>query len=67
MYLKNQLSAGLYIFFIYFFSLSKLLIGVEDEDSCGKSVLGETPQAKLRRLTNRPRKAKSSTEINSGI
>jgi hypothetical protein len=41
---------------------------VEDAD-CGKSVLGETPQElyATRRLTNRPRKAKSSTEINSGI
>ncbi|MEL3973883.1 hypothetical protein AAEO50_16485 [Rossellomorea oryzaecorticis] len=25
------------------------MIGVEDEDSCGKSVLGETPQERMRR------------------
>jgi hypothetical protein len=25
------------------------LIGVEDEDSCGKSELGETPQERMRR------------------
>ncbi|SCB92343.1 hypothetical protein GA0061094_1436 [[Bacillus] enclensis] len=42
------------------------LIGVQNVDSCGKSVLGETPQAKPRRLTNRPRKAEFCTEINSG-
>ncbi|OAT85660.1 hypothetical protein A6P54_18275 [Bacillus sp. MKU004] len=42
------------------------MIGVEDEDSCGKSGAGETPQAKPRRLHARPRKAKSSTEINCG-
>jgi hypothetical protein len=26
------------------YNVFQLLIGVEDEDSCGKSVLGETPQ-----------------------
>jgi hypothetical protein len=40
---------------------------VGDADSCGKSGAGETPQAKPRRLTARPRKAKSPTEIKSGI
>jgi hypothetical protein len=40
---------------------------VEDEDSCGRSGQCETPEAKPRRLTGHPRKAKSSTEINSGI
>ncbi|OIU72090.1 hypothetical protein BHE18_05500 [Rossellomorea aquimaris] len=42
------------------------LIGVQNVDSCGRSGLGETPQAKPRRLTSRPRKAKFCTEINSG-
>ncbi|MCM3794957.1 MULTISPECIES: hypothetical protein [Priestia] len=32
------------------------MIGGQDEDSCGKSGIGETPQ-----------KAKSCTEINSGV
>ncbi|MBZ6486677.1 hypothetical protein ACFW1J_08710 [Priestia aryabhattai] len=32
------------------------MIGGQDEDSCGKSGTGETPQ-----------KAKSCTEINSGV
>jgi hypothetical protein len=27
----------------------QLLIGVQDEDSCGKSELGETPQERMRR------------------
>jgi hypothetical protein len=45
----------------------QLLIGVQDEDSCGKSSLCETPEAQPRRLTGYPRKAKSCTEINSGI
>ncbi|WP_175989743.1 hypothetical protein [Bacillus sp. Marseille-Q1617] len=48
-------------------SLFQLLIGVGDADSCGKSGAGETPQAKPRRLTARPRKAKSPTEIKSGF
>ncbi|MEL3972860.1 hypothetical protein AAEO50_11250 [Rossellomorea oryzaecorticis] len=39
------------------------MIGVEDEDC---SWTCETPQAKPRMLTGHPRKAKSSTEINSG-
>ncbi|MHA2959447.1 hypothetical protein [Priestia megaterium] len=45
------------------------MIGGQDEDSCGKSGLGETPQGAkaTRRLTSRPRKAKSCTEINSGV
>jgi hypothetical protein len=49
------------------FCLVPALIGVEDEDSCGKSEARETPQAKPRRLHARPRKAKSSTEIKSGV
>jgi hypothetical protein len=49
------------------FSLLQQLIGVQDEDSCGRSGQCETPEAKLRRLTGHPRKAKSSTEINSGV
>jgi hypothetical protein len=43
------------------------MIGVQDEDSCWKSVLGETPQGGTTEFTNRPRKAKSCTEINSGV
>jgi hypothetical protein len=49
------------------FCLVPALIGVKDEDSCGKSEAGETPQAKPRRLHARPRKAKSSTEIKNGV
>jgi hypothetical protein len=33
---------------IFVYCTFQLLIGVEDEDSCGKSELGETPQAKPR-------------------
>jgi hypothetical protein len=44
-----------------------MLIGVQDEDSCGKSGVVETPQAKPRRLHTCPRKAKSCAEINSGV
>ncbi|MCR8848966.1 hypothetical protein NQ095_11150 [Rossellomorea sp. SC111] len=45
------------------------MIGVQDEDSYGKSGIGETPQERIatRRLAFRPRKAKSCTEINSGV
>ncbi|WP_175991231.1 hypothetical protein [Bacillus sp. Marseille-Q1617] len=45
------------------------MIGVQDADSCGRSETGETPQERIatRRLTGRPRKAKSCTEINSVI
>ncbi|MCR8847569.1 hypothetical protein NQ095_04060 [Rossellomorea sp. SC111] len=45
------------------------MIGVQDEDSYGKSGIGETPRERkaTRRLAERPRKAKSSTEINSGV
>jgi hypothetical protein len=42
------------------------LIGVQDEDSCGRSGQCETSQAKPRRLTGHPRNAKSCTEIISG-
>ncbi|MGI1811519.1 MULTISPECIES: hypothetical protein [Priestia] len=47
------------------------MIEGHDEDSCGKSGTDETPQAAgtqvTRRLSGRPRKAKSCTEINCGI
>ncbi|WP_192885541.1 hypothetical protein [Priestia megaterium] len=46
------------------------MIGGQGEDSCGKNGIGETPAAgayATRRLTGRPRKAKSCTEINSGV
>jgi hypothetical protein len=49
------------------FRLVPALIGVEDEDSCGRSGQCEPPQVKPRRLTGHPRKAKSSTEIKSGV
>ncbi|MBX4161096.1 MULTISPECIES: hypothetical protein [Priestia] len=40
------------------------MIGGQDEDFCGKSGIGETPQELSDRLTGRPRKAKSCMEIN---
>ncbi len=44
------------------------MIGVQDEDSYGKSGIGKTPQERKRRggLPSAPRKAKSCTDINSG-
>jgi hypothetical protein len=42
----------------------QLLIVVQDEYSCGKR---ETGSAATRRLTVRPRKAKSCMEIKSGL
>ncbi|AEN90441.1 hypothetical protein BMWSH_3559 [Priestia megaterium WSH-002] len=45
------------------------MIGGQDEDSCGESGTGETPQGAYatRRLSGRQRKAKSCTEINCGV
>ncbi|MGE7304995.1 hypothetical protein ACQKJG_14330 [Priestia megaterium] len=41
------------------------MIGGQDEDSCGKSGIGETGRSlATRRLSGRTRKAKSCTEIN---
>jgi hypothetical protein len=49
------------------FNWFQQLIGVEDEDFCGKSGVRETPEALAEEAPTRPRKAKSSTEINCGI
>ncbi|MGG3196034.1 hypothetical protein [Priestia aryabhattai] len=45
------------------------MIGGQGEDSCGKSGTDETPHKAQAtgRLSARPRKAKSCTEINCGI
>ncbi|MDR7245674.1 hypothetical protein [Priestia megaterium] len=44
------------------------MIGGQDEDSCGKSATGENAGAEAtRRLTARPRKAKSGMEITSVV
>ncbi|UTE79135.1 hypothetical protein [Rossellomorea sp. KS-H15a] len=44
------------------------MIGVQEEDSYGKSGIGNPAGAlATRRLAFRPRKAKSCTEINSGV
>ncbi|WP_208757048.1 hypothetical protein [Priestia megaterium] len=40
------------------------MIGGQDEDSCGENPAGVKA---TRRLTSRPRKAKSCTEINSAV
>ena len=36
------------------FNLFQLLIGVQDEDSCGKSGIGETPQERKHEEAHRP-------------
>jgi hypothetical protein len=45
----------------------QLLIGVQDEDSCGRSVLGETPQERMRRgsptARGKRRPARKSTAV----
>ncbi|MCJ7986476.1 hypothetical protein MUB16_25020 [Priestia sp. OVL9] len=43
------------------------MVGGQDRDSCRKSGRDETPQERMRRGGSSPRKAKSCTEINSGV
>jgi hypothetical protein len=50
----------------FFYKLFQRLIGAQAEDSCGKSGVGETPEA-IAEEAPRPRKAKACAEIISGI